>query len=157
MASGKMEMPIQVRAFWWISVAIVLYSIVLTVLAVQYLQHQEFLPIAPRIPRELRERTYEMDVLVRVASTVVRSSLILCLAWLTAFRRLKWARWAFVLFFLIQWAFEIWEAIEFHQFNGPVSALIKEGWWEYIFIMLVIAAASCVFSSGTRKWFERSQ
>lgn len=155
MTEGKPIMPTQVRVFWWLSIAIVVYSIVLTVFALQSVQHHDLLPTALSLPEEVRERTFRTDLLVRITSMVVRSGLILCLAWLSAFRRLNWARWGLVFLFLIQGAYEIWGAIQFHQLSGPAFELVKKGWWAYIFLILAVAASSCVFSERAQAWFDK--
>lgn len=153
---NKVAMPVQVRIFWWLSVVIVIYSIVLTVLAVQHIRYTDYLLTIAKVPPGIRERTYRMDVSVHIVSAAVWCGLILLLAWLAAFRRLNLARWVLAFLFSIWGLYEFWGAVEFHELNAPVLDLIKKGWWAYILLTFAVAAVSCVFSSRAQVWFERA-
>jgi hypothetical protein len=157
MMKGKAVMPVQVRTFWWISIAIATYSIALTVLAVRYIQVHDFLPTMPRLSPEVRLSAYHVDLFVRIVSTAIWCGLILCLAWLTVFRRLNWARWGSILILLARVAYELWGAIVSHQLNGSMLEVVQSSWWAYVILILAVAAAVCIFSGRSEEWFESSR
>ena len=145
-------MPSRVRIFWWLSVAIAAYWIVS---AAWYLAFPSahYLATLARLQPELRESVRRFDLQNTIFWTSFDSVVIVGLAWLAAFRRRNWARWAFVVVFLFR------ESIPFllaAYYRRP--ELAHRDWTNPLgYVVPALSIAAIVFVFSERDWFRSPQ
>ncbi len=159
-------MPKSVRLFWWISVVIALYWVIMAAW-VLFFPGAEYLSFLARSPQWARDaaRNYnarEMEVaLIWAAPT-------LTLAWLAAFKRLCWARWGFVGLFIVNQTGDLLllllaaagsQKIPLSTFlNIYFESLAVRDWvnpWMYFVPAMGITAIALVFSKPAQPWFAK--
>lgn len=146
---GAPVMPSHIRAFWWLSVAIVACSIISTAWLLLYPSAQ-FLAALEKLPPLYRTRIIRSIWTSAIVMQSVRCAVILALAWFAAFRRQNWARWAFAIIFI---AVEI-VAISIAFYQHRVAAFFVPS--AMITLALAAAALAFVFSGNARDWFARA-
>jgi hypothetical protein len=150
-------MPRNVRLFWWISLAVVIYWLLTTCWFFVF-PNASYLMMLAKLPPEMRHSTYHVDATARIASTVIWCGVTICLAWLAAYRRLNWARWAFAIVFIVRSGATIAIAIiHDNRFDQAVVSTSREGWANLsscVVIALTIVAIVLVFSGTAKPWFK---
>jgi hypothetical protein len=150
-------MPSNVKVFWWLSVAVVLYWAFSTTWYLAF-PTARYLTILANLPPEFREGARHTDILNLLLGTLFRCGSTLGLAWLSAFRRQNWARWAFTALFILRESLLFLVSIlYYHQLDFFIQEISRENWTDpggYIDPILTIMAIGFVFSGNARGWFS---
>lgn len=148
-------MPREIRYFWWLSLALVLFWTTLIMLGLD-----PGLASAERLPEKFRAGARQAAV-TRAVLHLLWTGLVLLTAWLVAFSRQGWARYVFVIAILVVLAVPIILAIYGHYgLNLPWSSIIPKIRLDpagYPTAALLIAAVFFSFSAPARRWFKRSK
>src|ERR1700677_4869615 len=156
-------MPSNVRLFWWLSVAIVAYWIFdfiwyLAFPSIPHLATIDKLPLKVQV--EIFEAARRGGILTFATQIPFWGSLTLVSAWLAAFRHLNWARWAFVIVFLLRKSLVLIASVAYyHNLDIFTNSVAHENWTdprEYVESALAIAAIVFVFSGNARSWFREN-
>lgn len=147
-------MPQLVKIFFWTIVALVVWWIAQTLFKLVFPPPPIAVALA-RMSPATRETMRFADIVTNLFATLVRSMAYLGLAWLAAFRRRNWARWAIVLLFLAG------EAALLTILAMPRG--LARGFGLYLRILsnpviatsslLLIAAIVLLFTPPARAWF----
>ena len=155
-------MPSHIRVFWWLTVAVVTYWVCMSAWHQIFPAPQQLAGLA-RLPAQEQEAWRLRDILAMSIQTLVSCAVTLGLAWLTAFRRLNWARWAFAAVFLIRESLPFsvfffidrrWLDVYLGMFVREISAHPLNMVISYIPTAVLIVAIGFVFSGNARDWFE---
>ncbi len=158
-------MPSNVKVFWWLSVAVVAYWTVMTAWHAVFPSAHELATLA-KLPVELREETRRADIRFPAIATSFWVAVTLGLAWLAAFRRRNWARWAYALAFLIR-AFLLDYIVAAYLYLVPGygyrHAFLEQAWnstvstWSdprsYLTPALTVVAIAAAFTGNAKAWF----
>ena len=161
-------MPANVKVFWWLSVAVAAYWAIMTAWHVAF-PSAHYLAMLAKLPVELREGTRRVDILVPTFWTSLWIVVTLGSAWLAAFRRRSWARWAYVSVFLVRDFLLLWIVVAFVYLVPTYSALHRRIAWEstwndtvstwsnprnYLIPLLTVIAIAAVFTGNAKDWFK---
>lgn len=156
-------MPSHVRIFWWLSVAIVAYWILMTAWFLAFPSAHE-LTVLAKIPphfRDIARRADRQYEIIGIVSTVVWSGLTLGFAWFAALHHANWARWAFVVLFVLREPvpYLVMFAFYYHTRHLDIfeAMLAHENWTNprgYLVPAFTIVAIAFVFSGNARNWFR---
>lgn len=147
-------MPIQVKLFWWLSIGITVVWTFMTIwhFALPPLDH---LAMLHRLSPEMQQRAKHIELLTGISNTAFWCVLTLVLAWIAVFRHSNWARWAFVVIFVVREAIPlaIYSAYGHPEvFIRGLRNTLADPWF-YPIPMLTIAAIIAIFSRGAQDWF----
>ena len=151
-------MPSHVKIFWWLSIVIVIWWVFWTARFLLF-PTAHYLAVLAKLPLEFREAARRSDIQTGIISTLVWGGVTLGLAWLAAFRRLNWARWAFGIVFLIREAIPFLVFAAYHQLGHYMTELAHENWTDpvgYLIPAVTLTAIAFVFSGNARGWFTPS-
>src|SRR5262249_39724118 len=99
MSNGPQTVPSNVRVFFWLTVLAAAWVCGTNTWFLIFPTAAQTAMLA-RLPAELHEGTHRAEI-SRLGIIVTESAILLTLAWLAAFRRQNWARWLFVILFLV--------------------------------------------------------
>ncbi len=149
-------MPFNVRAFWWINVALIAYSVanalwflsdptpfpakVVAILGAQWVGHAQIV--------------YGIQLLV---ITLLRGIIILTVAWFASFLHQPWARWASVVLLITSICLPVVVAMSLGMWRQTLRELSRElGNWRLILVMMLWALSLIfLFTGNARAWFRR--
>lgn len=150
-------MPLNVRLFWWISVVVVIYWLLATGWFFAF-PSAHYLETLAKLPAEVRRGTQHVEAIARITSTIAWCGLTIVLAWLAAYRRLNWARWAFAVVFAVRGVASIVMGnIYDRQFHYLFERGSHEFWVvlpSYAVTLLTVIAAVLAFSGNAKAWFK---
>jgi hypothetical protein len=161
-------MPSNVKIFWWLSVAVVAYWAVMTAWHAMFPSAHE-LAVLAKMPAELRDKVRRTDTSIPILTTAFWSAVTLGLAWLAAFRRQNWARWAYAFAFVVREFLLPWIVVAYVYLVQSTGAHYWGALWEdawnstfslssdprhYIVPALTIAAIAAVFMGNAKDWFR---
>lgn len=86
-------MPTHLRLFFWLVVAVAAYWVISMLWVMQFPPEAMTAALA-RLPQAVREQVRQDAWWITLTSTVIRVVVFVGLAWLAAFLRQNWARWA---------------------------------------------------------------
>lgn len=147
-------MPSHVRIFWWLSVAIAVYWVTSTIWFIAFQSPHE-LALMTKLPAGLRDGIRREAFELGAVSTAFWCTVTLGTAWLAAFRRQTWARWAFTLLFVFRLVAPLVVAASL----GLLLAQLKRfaGEWlspeTYVIRVLTVLAIAFIFTGNARDWF----
>jgi hypothetical protein len=161
------RMPLGLKIFLWLTLAIVFYWIALTVWSWLHMSPTyppAFEKLIAKTPgaRESLNRAVRIEEYIRTGAALVWSVIFLSLAWMAAFYRLNWARWTYASVFVFRQSLLLVAAL----FSEPEMrgylfySFWHDGWtnpWHYIDPVVFIAAIAFVFTGDSRNWFRRAQ
>lgn len=107
-------MPSHLRIFFWLIAAVAAYWVV-SVAWVMVFPPAEMIAALARVPAALRDQIRENAWRITIVSTAIRVVVFVGLAWLAAFGRHNWARWALVVIFILSHLAPFLGAIYFHR------------------------------------------
>ena len=93
-------MPSHLRIFFWLIAAIAAYWAV-SVAWVMIFPPAEMTAALARVPAAMRDQIRDNAWRITIVSTAIRVAVFVGLAWLAAFGRHNWARWALLVIFVL--------------------------------------------------------
>lgn len=151
--NNNVIMPISVTIFWWLAVTIVLCWMCITIWFL-FFPSVHYVSTLGQLPSQFRADVRRADMGTALIKTSFLSILTLCLAWLAAFRRLNWARWGFIILFLVYKSVPLAVSLAYHRFQGYIGELGQMNWRDYPIPILALTAAAFVFSKHSYDWFH---
>lgn len=119
--------------------------------------------VLARIPSSMRAETierFENLQLFEMGVAAAWSAIVLSLAWMTAFHRQNWARWAYAIVFVIRESLPYVPLLLYPRLSSIVfSKYWFAGWTDpqnYIIPVLFMVAIVFVFSGDANSWFKRT-
>lgn len=161
-------MPSNVKLFWWLSVAVAVYWAFTTAWHAASPSAHE-LAVLAKMPAELRDKVRRTDTSTPILTTAFWGAVTLGLAWLAAFRRQNWARWAYAFAFVLREFLLRWIVVAYVYLAPSTGAPYRRALWEdawnstfsassdprhYIVPALTIAAIAAVFMGNAKDWFR---
>lgn len=161
-------MPSNVKIFWWLSVAVVTYSVLATVWHIAFPGARYFAMLAKFSP-ELRESARRADILIPTMATSFWAAVTLGFAWLAAFRKRNQARWAYAFAFVFREILLPCIALAYVYLVPIYDALYRQLFWDGLWKStvsewsnprscfvpaLTIIAIAAVFTGNARDWFR---
>ncbi len=161
------RMPLNVKIFLWLTLAIVFYWIATNAWFWLHLPTtypaavEKMIAKSPRL-REILNGETRTQGYVYSGATLVWSIVYLSLAWMAAFHRLNWARWTYVIAFVVRESIPLIAAL----FSKPdmreylFHSFLHDGWTNprhYIDPAFFIVAIIFVFTGNSRAWFRHAQ
>lgn len=161
------RMPLNVKIFLWLTLAIVFYWFALNAWFWLHLPTtyppavEKMLARSPDVRKVLDGATRSQGF-VWTGATLIWSIVVLSLAWMAAFYRMNWARWTYAVVFVFRQSLPLIVAL----FSGPamrgylVHAFWHDGWANprhYIDPIVFIVAIVFVFTGESRNWFRRAE
>jgi hypothetical protein len=141
-------MPLQIRLFFWLSVAVVAYWAIRA--SSFWIQSTPYLAGLNRY----FVRT-AMDTTLFV--TIPWCALTFGIAWLAAFRHYNWARWAFVILFLFREIVLFADVARSVQVRPYGYNYLRYHWAapsQFLTTSLLLAASTLVFAGNAKGWFK---
>ncbi|HUO03374.1 MAG TPA: hypothetical protein VMU31_11380 [Rhizomicrobium sp.] len=145
-------MPSHLRIFFWLIAAIAAYWVV-SVAWVMMFPPAEMVAALARVSAALREQIRENAWRITIVSTAIRVVVFVGLAWLAAFRRQNWARWALLAVFVLSNAAPYAAAVYFGRV--PEFLLRYRDLQADIIAALIALALVFAFTGNARGAFKR--
>lgn len=149
-------MPIGVRIFFWLCVALIAWWLFVALRFLAF-PSEEYLAMIARIRAVTGFDARREDMIAVGGKTLIWSSLVLVLAWLAAYRRINWARWAVALVFAYGYVMSFAVAIYFGTLSRYLHDYFHAHWStpeSYVVFAIQAAAIVCVFLPEARGWFK---
>jgi hypothetical protein len=142
-------MPSNIRIFFWITVALIAYWI---------------LSAGWRLESYRGHSINNAIIFVTIGSLTIQCLIYLVPAWLAAFRRQNWARWAFAVVVVTMQILSLWQATYLYLHGSTerfrqIGQIVLRGYLTspgtITETALLIVATVLVFTGNARDWFRR--
>jgi hypothetical protein len=145
-------MPSHLKIFFWLVVTVAAWWVG-SMLWVMQFPPAEMVAALAKIPPGMRAAVARNAWQITLVSTAIRVVVFVGLAWLAAFRRQNWARWALLVIFILSHAVPFAIAMRLDRMQEFISRYHD---WQGDVIALVIAAAlAFAFTGNAREGFKK--
>lgn len=144
----------RLKMFFWLIAAIAAYWVISVAWFIAFPPPAVTQALA-KIPPSLRATIEYRAWSISFISTAIRAVIFLGLAWLAAFRRKDWARWAVALLFVLMQVAPLILAMRF----GRVGSFVESeylNWQADLVFALFVAAIFLSFTGDAREAFSRA-
>jgi hypothetical protein len=145
-------MPFEVKYFWWLSIAVVVFWAAIDVFdTVKGLNQLSMVPI------EFRNDALISIVVHAVLTIFIWEGIVLLAAWLAAFRQKGWGRYVFAAVILTRVAIPLIVGLYFYGLTtlwSSLTQIARSGPRTYVTIILLLSAMFFGFSVPARRWFR---
>lgn len=155
------RMPLNVKIFLWLTIVAICYW---AGTAIWFRLHPSDTVAMAKMLAEMRPDSRQtaieanrISVNFGLGVALVWSTVTLSLAWVAAFYRRNWARWAYAILFLVRESLPFGAALALHRFHIYLAQYLSRGWGEpraYILPVLFTLAIIFVFTGKANAWFR---
>ena len=146
-------MPSRLKMFFWLIAAIAAYWVIAVVWFIAFPPQavtQALAKLPPTIRTTIEYRAWSISFI----STAIRAVIFLSLAWLAAFRRKDWARWAVAVLFVLMQVVPLILAVRFGRV-GPFVESEYLNWQADAVFALFVVAIILSFTGDAREAFAK--
>jgi len=148
-------MPSRLKMFFWLIAAIAAYWVIAVVWFIAF-PPQAVTEALAKLPPTIRTTIEYRAWSISFMSTAIRAVIFLSLAWLAAFRRKDWARWAVAVLFVLMQVVPLILAVRF----GRVGPFVKSEYlsWQADAVFALFAVAIFLsFTGDAREAFASTR
>ena len=145
-------MPSHLKIFFWLVVSVAAWWVG-SMLWVMEFPPAEMTAALAKIPVAMRAAVARNAWQITLVSTAIRVVVFVGLAWLAAFRRQNWARWAVLVIFILSHAAPFVIALRL----GTVAEFLSRyhDWQADVIALLIAIALAFAFTGNAREAFKK--